>query len=190
MIETPSTCRKPAAKMKSQIQELSGGMKRRLLIARGLINQPRILILDEPTVGLDPQSKYLVWQKLKELKSQRVTQLLCTQNMEEAAILCDRVAIMHQAKILTQDTPQALILRYIGEEVLEIEVQPENRDKLIEELTSCGLDFVDVGDAIQVFRTSRDELVGRLVNFAERTRQRPATLEDVFFKLTGRILGE
>ncbi len=94
------------SKSKSHIRELSGGMKRRLLISRALINEPKIIILDEPTVGLDPQSRHLVWNKLRELKSQGVTQLLCTQNMEEAAELCDRVAIMYQGKIVSLDTPQ------------------------------------------------------------------------------------
>ena len=104
-------------KLNSRIKELSGGMGRRLLLARGLINRPQIMILDEPTLGLDPQAKHLVWQKLGELKTQGVTQLLCTQNMEEAATLCDRVAIMHQGRILSQDTPRALVSRYVGEEI-------------------------------------------------------------------------
>ena len=177
-------------KRDSKITELSGGMKRRLLLARGLINQPEILILDEPTVGLDPQAKHLVWQKLVELKAQGVTQLLCTQNMEEAAILCDRVAIMHLGKIVSQDSPRALISRHVGDEVLEIEVDSENRDKIIEELTSSRLDFVDIGSVIQVLHISRDELSRLLVDFSVRLRQRPATLEDVFFGLTGRALLE
>lgn len=177
-------------KRNSRIRELSGGMRRRLLLARSLINQPKILILDEPSIGLDPQARHLVWQKLGELKSQGVTQLLCTQNMEEAATLCDRVAIMHQAKVLTLDTPQALVARYVGDEVLEIEVNPEKRGKIIEELTRCQLEFVDAGNAIQVFHTDRDELTRRLANSPEKVRQRSATLEDVFFRLTGRILTE
>jgi lipooligosaccharide transport system ATP-binding protein len=93
-------------KLNSRINELSGGMKRRLLIGRGLINLPKILILDEPSIGLDPQAKHMVWQKLKELKSQGITQLLCTQNMEEAARLCDRVAVMHQGRVMVIGTPQ------------------------------------------------------------------------------------
>jgi lipooligosaccharide transport system ATP-binding protein len=177
-------------KRDSKIDELSGGMKRRLLLARGLINQPKILILDEATTGLDPQAKHLVWQKLIELKAQGVTQLLCTQNMEEAAALCDRVAIMHLGKILSQGSPRVLISKHVGDEVLEIAADSEDKDKIIEELTSRRLGFVDVGDIIQVFHTSRDELKRVLVNFPERLRQRPATLEDVFFKLTGRTLIE
>ncbi|MFC1958486.1 ABC transporter ATP-binding protein [Chloroflexota bacterium] len=177
-------------KRNSRIRELSGGMKRRLLLARGLINQPEIMILDEPTVGLDPQARHLVWQKLGELKAQGVTQLLCTQNMEEAATLCDRVAVMHLGKILSKGSPQALVSRYVGDEVLGIEINSGTRDKIIEELTSSRLEFVDVGDVIQVFHTSRDELMKALVDFPGRLTQRPSTLEDVFFKLTGRALVE
>ena len=177
-------------KRNSHIRELSGGMKRRLLIARGLINQPKILVLDEPTIGLDPQGKYLVWRKLAELKSQGVTQLLCTQNMEEAAVLCDRVAIMHQGKILNLGTPQGLISQYVGNEVWEIEVDPGERDKTIKDLESRGLDFEDADGKIHVFHIKADELSRVLVNFPERSRRRPATLEDVFFRLTGRSLSE
>ena len=177
-------------KHNSRIRELSGGMKRRLLLARGLINQPKIIILDEPTIGLDPQARHLVWQKLGELKAQGITQLICTQNMEEAATICDRVAIMHQGRILTQDSPQALVSRYVGDEVLEIEANSRNRGKIIEELASCGLDFVDMGDTIQVCHVSRDELAECLGSFPDGLRQRPATLEDVFFRLTGRTLAE
>ena len=177
-------------KRNSQIRELSGGMKRRLLLARGLINLPKILILDEPTIGLDPQAKYLVWHKLTELKAQGVTQLLCTQNMEEAATLCDRVAIMHHGKILSLDSPQELIAQYVGNEVWEIEVNSEERDKTIKELESRGLDFEDVIGKIYVFHIESDESLAGLINFAPRMRRRPATLEDVFFRLTGRSLLE
>jgi len=177
-------------KIDSRIRELSGGMKRRLLLARGLINQPQILILDEPSIGLDPQAKHLVWQKLFELKAQGVTQLLCTQNMEEAAALCDRVTIMHLGKVLAQGSPRALISGHVGDEVLEIEANSGNRKRIIEALSGRGLDLVDAGDIIQVFRATREELAGVLANFPERLRQRPTTLEDVFFKLTGRALTE
>lgn len=181
---------KLADKRNSRIKELSGGMKRRLLLARGLINRPKILILDEPSIGLDPQAKHLVWQTLAELKAQGVTQLLCTQNMEEAAVLCDRVMIMHLGKVLTQDSPQALVARYVGHELLEVEVNSGNRDKIIEELTAAGFDFVDAGNVFQVFHTSRDDFTRELAGYADRLRQRPTTLEDVFFRLTGRALTE
>lgn len=170
----------------SQIRELSGGMKRRLLIARGLINTPKILVLDEPTIGLDPQGKYLVWHKLSELKAQGVTQLLCTQNMEEAATLCDRVAIMHQGKLLSLDSPQRLISRHVGREIAEMTLKPEEREKTIQELKKAGLEFEEVGDKIQVFRV---EETGETA-LSPTLRKRPATLEDVFLRLTGRTLVE
>lgn len=171
-------------KQSSRIRELSGGMKRRLLLARGLINQPRIMILDEPTIGLDPQAKHLVWQKLKQLKSQGVTQLLCTQNMEEAALLCDRVAIIHLGKIIAIDAPSELISRYVGNTILEIKLTSVQKDRTINELTSHRFEFEEVGDMIQVFHFEDKNLTNL------RGRPRPGTLEDVFFKLTGRSLME
>jgi lipooligosaccharide transport system ATP-binding protein len=174
----------------SKIRELSGGMKRRLLIARGLINMPKILVLDEPTIGLDPQAKYLVWHKLTELKSQGVTLLLCTQNMEEAAALCDRVAIMHQGRILSLDAPKKLISRYVGDEVWEIDLNSEGRDKTVKELESRGLNYEEVGGNIHVFHVEAEEPIRGLLSSPEQLRRRPATLEDVFFKLTGRSLLE
>jgi len=174
----------------SRIRELSGGMKRRLLIARGLINMPSIMVLDEPTIGLDPQAKYLVWDKLTELKSQGVTQLLCTQNMEEANTLCDRVAVMHQGKILSLDAPSKLISSYVGDEIWEIEVIPEERDNVVNMLESRGLEFENVGGGIHVFHVEDYEFASGLVKSVEGFRRRPATLEDVFFRLTGRSLAE
>jgi len=177
-------------KCNSQIRELSGGMKRRLLLARGLINMPKILVLDEPTIGLDPQAKYLVWHKLTELKSQGVTQLLCTQNMEEATVLCNRVAIMHQGRILSCGVPRELISKYVGNEVTEIEVDSKEWIDTVNELKSRGLDFEEVGGTIHVFHLEADESVRGLVNSPEKLRRRPATLEDVFLRLTGRSLIE
>jgi lipooligosaccharide transport system ATP-binding protein len=174
----------------SKIRELSGGMKRRLLIARGLINMPKILVLDEPTIGIDPQAKYLVWHKLTELKSQGVTLLLCTQNMEEATVLCDRVAIMHQGRIISLDAPKKLISRHVGNEVWEIDVDSEGRDKTVKELESRGLRYEEVGGKIHIFHVEGEEPIRGLLNSPEQVRRRPATLEDVFFKLTGRSLLE
>ncbi len=178
------------SKSNSRIEELSGGMKRRLLIARGLINMPRILILDEPTIGLDPQAKHLVWHKLAELKSQGVTQLLCTQNMEEATVLCDRVAIMHQGKILSLDTPRELVSRHVGSEIGEIDVDSAARDKVVQELASRGLDFEDTGRIIYVFHADSSEFGKGWDNLNQGLRRRPGTLEDVFLRLTGRSLAE
>lgn len=174
---------------KSRINELSGGMKRRLLLARSLINRPRIIVLDEPTVGLDPQARHLVWNKLGELKSQGVTQLLCTQNMDEAAILCDRVAVMHRGKVLVTGTPRELVSRYVGGEVWEITPGAAERDNIIGELKSRGLEFEDVGSAIQVFHVGDGGPLRELVS-SPKLRCREGTLEDVFLKLTGRSLLE
>jgi len=174
---------------KSRIRELSGGMKRRLLVARGFINSPKIMVLDEPTIGLDPQAKYLVWHKLTELKSQGVTQLLCTQNMEEANTLCDRVAIMHQGRIMSLDAPVKLVSRYVGEVVWEIELNSEERDKTVKDLESQGLDFEVVGDRIHIFHVKDNELTSGVLDWRKAMR-RAATLEDVFFRLTGRSLAE
>jgi len=171
-------------KMKSKINELSGGMKRRLLIGRGLINNPKILILDEPSIGLDPQAKHMVWRKLKELKAQGVTQLLCTQNMEEAAFLCRRVAVMHQGKIIVIGSPPELVSRYIGARIWEIEFEPSERDGLVAELHRRKLEFEEAADVLYIFNYADGQVDGL------PGRTRPATLEDVFFKLTGRSLLE
>jgi lipooligosaccharide transport system ATP-binding protein len=177
-------------KRDSKLKELSGGMKRRLLLARGLINRPEIFFLDEPTVGLDPQAKHLVWQKLVELKKQGVTLLICTQNMEEAENLCDRVAIMHLGDIVSLDTPRALISRYVGDEVFEIEVDSADREKILEKLETNRLDYTEAGHIIQVFRAEREKLLKVLDGSQVKLRDRAATLEDVFFGLTGRTLLE
>ncbi len=171
-------------KRDSRIEELSGGMKRRLLIGRGLINAPKIIILDEPSIGLDPQARHMVWQKLRELKAQGVTQLLCTQNMEEAARICDRVAIIHQGRIVDIDTPQGLVAKYMGSQIWEIDLVSVERDSIISELESRRLEFEEFSGIIHVFSTD-NKLIEGLPGTA-----RAATLEDVFFKLTGRSLVE
>ena len=171
-------------KTTSKIDELSGGMKRRLLIGRGLINNPRILILDEPTIGLDPQARHMVWQKLRELKSRGVTQLLCTQNMDEAAVLCQRVAVMHQGRVIAADTPRGLIARQVGERIWEVWVDTVDGERLFRELKDRQLEYEVVDNLVQVFHHDEKRFEG-LPGTA-----RPATLEDVFFKLTGRSLVE
>jgi lipooligosaccharide transport system ATP-binding protein len=171
-------------KRDSKIDELSGGMKRRLLIGRGLINDPDIIILDEPSIGLDPQARHMVWQKLRELKSKGVTQLLCTQNMEEAERLCDRVAIINQGRIIDIDTPGKLVLKYIGHQVWEIDLSKTDRDAVVGELKRRHLEYEELTDMLHVVShdlKSIKELPGM---------GRAATLEDVFFKLTGRSLNE
>ena len=175
-------------KREARIKELSGGMRRRLLIARGLINNPRLLILDEPSVGLDPQARHLIWQKLGELKSRGITQLLCTQSMEEATILCDRVAIMNHGEIVAQNTPRNLIREYAGDEVTEIEPGQEIRQTVVQELVTGRLKFIDMGDRIRVFH-SNGMLPDVFNGLPVRVKSSLSTLEDVFFILTGEELG-
>lgn len=177
-------------KWNSRIKELSGGMTRRLILARSLINRPKILILDEPTIGLDPQARHMVWHKLRELKSHGVTELLCTQNMEEAAALCDRVAIMHQGRILSVDSPQELIYTYVGNEMWEIEVGSQDIDIIVKELKSNNLDFESYDNKIYVFHVKGGESTDKVATKMRRLTRRPATLEDVFFRFTGRSLIE
>ncbi|MGD9143640.1 MAG: ABC transporter ATP-binding protein [Dehalococcoidia bacterium] len=171
-------------KKDAAIDELSGGMKRRLLIGRGLINDPKIVILDEPSVGLDPQARYMVWQRLRELKSHGVTQLLCTQNMEEAARLSDRVAIINQGRIIDMDTPRGLVKKYMSRQVWEIDLLAVEREKVVGELKSRGIEYEEFSGIIHVFPRD-DQSTEGLPGTA-----RAATLEDVFFKLTGRSLVE
>lgn len=173
----------------SATQALSGGMKRRLVIARGLINQPKVLILDEPTTGLDPQARHLVWQKLRYLKGQGVTLVLTTHYMEEASHLCDRLAIMDKGKILVEGSPAELTERYAGQEVLELEPRPEDRDSAVQWLKDRGLDVEAVEDSLYVFNRNSASIPEPPGTF-DRIVRRRATLEDVFLRLTGRALKE
>jgi lipooligosaccharide transport system ATP-binding protein len=171
-------------KRDSKIDELSGGMKRRLLIGRSLINDPDIIVLDEPSIGLDPQARYMVWQKLRELKSHGVTQLLCTQNMEEAERLCNRVAIINQGKIIDIDTPRTLVAKYIGRQVWEIDLTTTQREAVMREIERHQLDFEVFADIVHIVPDDAISMEGLPGS------GRAATLEDVFFKLTGRSLNE
>ena len=177
----------------SDIQELSGGMKRRLIVARALINQPRILILDEPTTGLDPQARHLVWQKLRYLKGQGVTMVLTTHYMEEAAHLCDRLVIMNEGTILTLGRPEDLVQHEVGRDVLELRLAEAEKPRALAQLRRLGLPVEDAGDSLYVFgRDGRGlENVPRELDVRiESYLYRRATLEDVFLKLAGRELRE
>jgi lipooligosaccharide transport system ATP-binding protein len=176
-----------------KILELSGGMKRRLLIARALINMPEILILDEPTTGLDPQARHLVWEKLRSLKREGVTLVITTHYMEEAAQLCDRLVIMHEGRILVEGTPRELIAGHTSPQVVEIFEPPaEVLDDLagiaslsdrVEQLADRWMLYTDQGDALLA-------KVRVLPIDMGSVWLRGGTLEDVFLSLTGRSLIE
>ena len=180
-------------KQHQAIWALSTGLKRRLAIARGLINQPKILLLDEPTTGLDPQARHLVWQKLRYLRSQGVTMLLCTHYMEEAAHLCDRLVIMHQGRIVVEGTPDALVEEHAGREVVELHLRGPARETVLARLAALpGLTVEEVEDILYVYARSADGRVdmAKLAPESERVVYRHANLEDVFLRLTGRGLVE
>jgi len=175
-----------------QVEPLSGGLKRRLTIARSLINEPEILILDEPTTGLDPQARHVVWDRLFRLKQQGVTLILTTHYMDEAEQLCDRLVVMDRGKIAASGSPRELIAAYSTPEVLELRFRPEDHElaaqkvahipaERMEVLADRILLYVADGDA--ALSSVRDLGVEPLTSLARRS-----TLEDVFLRLTGRRL--
>lgn len=176
-------------KKDTRIRELSGGMKRRLVLARSLINKPRLLLLDEPTTGLDPQGRHSLWRRIRALKEEGTTILLTTHYMEEAAQLCDRIVIMDHGKILVEGDPTNLIEKLIGKEVLEMWGYEQN---LIEYLESNETDFEVVPDRILVYEKKGNEILSEILEQfkIKRYLHRTASLEDVFLKLTGRELRE
>ena len=176
-----------------RIQRLSGGMKRRLLIARALMNEPEILILDEPTTGLDPQARHLVWEKLRSLKRQGVTLVLTTHYMEEAAQLCDRLVIMHEGRILIEGAPRDLVTKETAPWVIEvIEPSPEVLPEL--RYLESHADRVErLPDRLLMYTTDGEPLLGKVrtvIPDPGAVWLRGATLEDVFLQLTGRGLRE
>jgi len=179
------------ARSASPLGELSGGMKRRLLIARALLNQPELLILDEPTTGLDPQARHLVWQRLRTLKAQGVTQLLTTHYMEEAAQLCDRIALMDAGRILRQGPPMELVRAEIGEEVIEIRGDEALHRDALAILDGRDLRWEHAGDTLYLYCSDGRALLPRLSALRPpHLLHRPASLEDLFLKLAGRSLQE
>ena len=172
------------------IEKLSTGMKRRLILARALLNEPKLLVLDEPTIGLDPQARHLIWQRLRELRAEGVTILLTTHYMEEAEELCDRLVIMDGGKIIAEGRPHNLIEEYIKGDVLEIATRDDVASYLKE--NHGQLHFENVESKMHVFSNDPERLLRDLVaRFRiESSLIRRATLEDVFLELTGRGLKE
>ena len=179
------------AKRNSKISELSTGMKRRLLVARALLNHPKLIVADEPTTGLDPQARHLIWQRLRQLKSEGVTLILTTQYMEEAQQLCDRIVVMHQGKILKEGVPSKLVAEQIGREVVEVRVPKEEDAKIVGQLAEFSCGHERVGDTLYFYCRDGQGLMRKLIELElHNYLTRPATLEDVFLKLTGRSLIE
>jgi lipooligosaccharide transport system ATP-binding protein len=175
-----------------QVDPLSGGMKRRLTIARSLINDPDILILDEPTTGLDPQARHVVWDRLFSLKQRGVTLILTTHYMDEAEQLCDRLVVMDHGKIAAEGTPRDLISRYSTPEVLELRFAPGAQGDAAEKVKSLSPERMEVtADRLLLYADDGDEFLARVreAGIAPLTELvRRSTLEDVFLHLTGRTL--
>jgi lipooligosaccharide transport system ATP-binding protein len=172
------------------IAALSTGMKRRLIFARALLNRPQILLLDEPTTGLDPQARHLVWDEVRHLKRQQVTIILTTHYMDEAAVLCDRIFIIDRGKIIEEGRPAELVKKHIGEEVLELDYD----EKLLPLLTEAFPDsrIEKLSDRMQVFTSKPHGVFEGFLreHKIQNVTIRSANLEDVFLKLTGRGLRE
>ncbi len=180
-----------SARAHSLLGELSGGMKRRLLMARALLNQPELLVLDEPTTGLDPQARHLVWQRLRSLKARSVTQVLTTHYLEEAAQLCDRVALMSDGRILCQGRPPDLVRREVGEEVIEVRADEVLQRTILAALHGKLLRWERAGDTLYLYCADGRALLPTVSDFRPpHLLHRPANLEDLFFKLAGRSLQE
>jgi lipooligosaccharide transport system ATP-binding protein len=177
-----------------RIQALSGGMKRRLLIARSLVNDPEMIVLDEPTTGLDPQARLAVWRALERLRRRGVTLLLTTHYMEEAARLCDSLLIMDEGRIVAEGTPAELVSEHAGREALELELAEEcDAEALLASLGQRAAEHELHDGALTLFADDAEELLRSLDHErfpTDSAMVRRATLEDVFLRLTGRSLRE
>ena len=171
------------------VASLSGGLVRRLMLARALINDPELLILDEPTTGLDPQSRHALWERLADLGRRGLTILLTTHYLEEAARLCARLVIMDHGKILVEGAPRELVREHVGTGVVEV---PEPTEELRSFVRERGLRVDDLGHRLIVYTGDGEELYHEITKrfCAGECLLRPATLEDVFLRLTGRDLRE
>ncbi|MFW6092625.1 MAG: ABC transporter ATP-binding protein [Pseudomonadota bacterium] len=172
-----------------EVDDLSGGMRRRLAIARALVTRPRVIVLDEPSTGLDPESRVRVWEELATLKQSGVTLLMSTHYMDEAETLCDRLAILYAGRILDEGTPPELVSRHAGSAAADVRPAASARAEVRRALTAAGQRFREVGALFRV--TGRDGQAPELpvLEGAQVTR-RAANLEDVFLSLAGRGLAE
>ena len=175
----------------SVVDNLSGGMKRRLSIARSLINEPELLLLDEPTTGLDPQARHVLWERLYRLKQQGVTQVLTTHYMDEAEQLCDRLVVMDQGRIVAEGSPRELIDRYSTREVLELRFAAGTNDQHGALLAGIGDKQEVLPDRVLVYADDGEAALSEAHHRGARPESalvRRSSLEDVFLQLTGRSL--
>jgi lipooligosaccharide transport system ATP-binding protein len=177
-----------------QVEPLSGGLKRRLTIARSLINEPDILLLDEPTTGLDPQARHVVWDRLFRLKRRGVTLILTTHYMDEAEQLCDRLVVMDHGKIAAEGSPRELIDAYSTREVLELRFDPSSHEQAAEKLAAVPAERMEVlADRILLYIPNGDGALASVHDLGLdplTSLVRRSTLEDVFLRLTGRRLDD
>jgi lipooligosaccharide transport system ATP-binding protein len=176
-------------KADAEVDELSGGMKRRLAIARALMGRPRVIVMDEPSTGLDPDSRMRVWEELATLKRAGVTLLMSTHYMDEAEMLCDRLAIMADGRILDEGTPAELIARHAGEAALDVRPSGATRDATRAALAATGLPFREVGAVFRVTGRNGEQPALPEIEGVVVTSRAP-NLEDVFLRIAGRGLSE
>ncbi len=178
-------------KAKVKVDSLSGGMKRRLTIARALVNEPRILLLDEPTTGLDPQARHILWDRLFRLKEQGVTLIVTTHFMDEAEQLCDRLIVLDRGVIVAEGSPAELIRRFSTREVLELRFGSDRNAELVDRLRAFGERLEALPDRVLVYTEDGEaalEAVRRDGLSPLTSLVRRSSLEDVFLRLTGRSL--
>ena len=178
-------------KRNNKVEELSGGMKRRLTIARALVSEPEILMLDEPTTGLDPQARHILWDRLFRLKELGVTLVITTHYMDEAEQLCDRLMVMDKGKIMAEGSPAQLIKKYSSKEVLEVRFGSDNNAKVAEQIQGIGERLEILPDRILVYTDNGEKALEKIVKkglHPVTSLVRRSSLEDVFLRLTGRSL--
>jgi lipooligosaccharide transport system ATP-binding protein len=180
-------------KAKARVDDLSGGMKRRLTIARALINDPRVLLLDEPTTGLDPQARHILWDRLFRLKEQGTTLVLTTHYMDEAEQLCDRLVVVDKGRIMAEGSPAALIREYSTREVLELRFGSDRNAEVAGRLGDVGERVEVLPDRVLIYSNDGEAELARVTDLGLRpitSLVRRSSLEDVFLRLTGRSLIE
>ena len=180
-------------KKDTKVEALSGGMKRRLTIARSLVSEPDILMLDEPTTGLDPQARHILWDRLFRLKEQGVTLLITTHYMDEAEQLCDRLIVMDKGKIMAEDSPAQLIKTYSTKEVLEVRFGSDRNQEMVEILRPLADRIEVLPDRILLYAEDGEQLLEQIAAkgiHPNTSLVRRSSLEDVFLRLTGRTLVE